>query len=415
MIRTLLILLSLLAMMAGCSDHDDALPGDGYPTETAPLPHGRRTVLVYMAMQNSLEDYGCVRNDSLELVRARAAVRPDDRLLVLIDDSRPPRLYRIGADTEKPVRVHRWASEANSTSPVFLSSVLRLVRERYSADSYGLVIESHGDGWLPAIHPSADAQPRLRFIGEDSMGDGDGNTTQMDLSALADAITAAGIHMDYIFFDACLMQTVEGAWALRHVTDHVIASPIAVPYSGADYELQVNDGLFADQPDRAIIDQYMRVADSDGMALAAVCPARLDSLAAVLRRALPSSPLAGRTSPDMSGVTTYQGYGWKLNYRPYHFDAIEALQHLLPDSTAAEARRAIDYAVTYHAATDRVWIGPSVYNFARVNPNTTCSMAIFVPQSVYTYNAARCIYGDLNACFARTAWYDAAGWQATGW
>ena len=48
------------------------------------------------------------------------------------------------------------------------------------------------------------------------MGDGDGNTTQMDLSALADAITAAGIHMDYIFFDACLMQTVEGAWALRH-------------------------------------------------------------------------------------------------------------------------------------------------------------------------------------------------------
>ena len=39
MIRTLLILLSLLAMMAGCSDHDDALPDDGYPTETAPLPH----------------------------------------------------------------------------------------------------------------------------------------------------------------------------------------------------------------------------------------------------------------------------------------------------------------------------------------------------------------------------------------
>ena len=136
MIRTLLILLSLLAMMAGCSDHDDALPGDGYPTETAPLPHGRRTVLVYMAMQNSLEDYGCVRNDSLELVRARAAVRPDDRLLVFIDDSRPPRLYRIGADTEKPVRVHRWASEANSTSPVFLSSVLRLVRERYSHASF---------------------------------------------------------------------------------------------------------------------------------------------------------------------------------------------------------------------------------------------------------------------------------------
>ena len=45
MIRTLLILLSLLAMMAGCSDHDRALPGGGYRTDTAPLPHGRRTVL----------------------------------------------------------------------------------------------------------------------------------------------------------------------------------------------------------------------------------------------------------------------------------------------------------------------------------------------------------------------------------
>ena len=40
---------------------------------------------------------------------------------------------------------------------------------------------------------------------------------------------------------------------------------------------------------------------------------------------------------------------------------------------------------------------------------------MFIPQWKYSNNADYCLYGDLNAAFRETAWYAAAGWNATGW
>ena len=46
---------------------------------------------------------------------------------------------------------------------------------------------------------------------------------QTDISTLADAISDAGLKMEFILFDDCYMSSVEVAYDLRHVTGHIIA------------------------------------------------------------------------------------------------------------------------------------------------------------------------------------------------
>ena len=42
------------------------------------------------------------------------------------------------------------------------------------------------------------------------------------ISTLADAISDAGLEMEFILFDDCYMSSVEVAYDLRHVTGHII-------------------------------------------------------------------------------------------------------------------------------------------------------------------------------------------------
>ena len=44
-----------------------------------------------------------------------------------------------------------------------------------------------------------------------------------------------------------------------------------------------------------------------------------------------------------------------------------------------------------------------------------CGVAAFIPQHLYTDNAANSAYGDLNTAFRHTEWYKEAGWDVTGW
>ena len=68
---------------------------------------------------------------------------------------------------------------------------------------------------------------------------------QMDVTDLAAALQRAKVHCKYILFDCCLMQNLEVDYALRHVTDYVIASPMSIASPGAYYTHLMQNGLFA--------------------------------------------------------------------------------------------------------------------------------------------------------------------------
>lgn len=420
----LLTIYILILCAAACHKEEAETPEPATPIPPAVLaPQGQRTVLVYMAAQNSLGHDDFHRDDSLEIVKGAEALQEGQSLMLFIDDKAAPRLYALRAGDEQPALVKRWAEDANSTAAATLAAALELMKTYCPAEEYGLVMWSHADGWLPPTE-SAEVTPLSFGIDTGKNSPSTDNGTQMAVETIAQTIKAAGLRFQYIFFDACLMQCLEVDYALREVTDLVIASPMAIAAAGAYYTHQVRNGLFspapedivdiylADVTDPALKDDY----DDYGVVLSAVRTAALEPLAAALRSALPASLATGRRSADLSAATNYHAYVRKYYYRPHYYDAAEALSALLPDEAVrVPVLAALSQAVVRKAATPRYWIGPSDTTYQTVDLTTYSGVSLFVPQYIYTRNAKFTPYGDLNTLFQKTEWYSAAGWAQTGW
>ena len=412
-----------ILILCAASCHKEEAEASAPIAPAVPAAPGQRTVLVYMAAQNSMGQDAYHRDDSLEIVRGAEALQEGQSLMLFIDDQAAPRLYALRAGEEQPALVKHWAEDANSTAAATLAAVLELMKVYCPAEEYGLVMWSHADGWLPPTE-SAEVTP-LSFgidTGENPLSSDDG--TQMAVETIAQTIKAAGLRFRYIFFDACLMQSLEVAYALREAADVIIASPMAIPGAGAYYTHQMRDGLFSAAPED-IVDIYLadvtdpeRANDYDdyGIVFSALRTDALEPLAAALRTALPASMAAGKTSANLSEVTNYHAYARKYYYRPHYYDAAEALTALIPDDALrTPVLAALSQAVVRKAATMRYWIGPSDTAYQEVDLATYSGVSLFVPQDVYTRNAKFTPYGDLNLAFQKTEWYSAAGWAQTGW
>lgn len=412
------LLLLLLSVLTACSDdHADDQPQPG-------SVKGRRTVLLYMAAENSLGSDGFLRSDSSEVMKGRAALANEDRLLMFIDDSQGSRLYRVTRQGTAPTLVHRWSRKLNASAPETLEEVCRMTKEQFPAEEYGLVCWSHATGWLPPVTSAAPAAPKSfgRDRGDEAVG-----ASEMSIEDLAAAIEAAGMKFEYVFFDCCLMQTVEAAFALRHVTERVIASPMSIASCGADYVSQIENGLFSREPaDIAktyVADAYDPAKSyaygSWGIAMSCLRTDGLETLAAVLRRHLPQSALAEKTSPDMNGVLFYQYYGSAQKYRPHAFDMAAALRHILPADAAEETVKALDDCLEWYGAGETIYVGrgsfSGYYLTMPEDRENYRAVSIFIPQTVYDDNASLCEAGNLNDAFRQTEWYRAAGFDRTGW
>lgn len=417
----LLSIYILILCAASCHKEEAETPEPIAPA--SPAAPGQRTVLVYMAAQNSLGYDDFHRDDSLEIVKGAEALQEGQSLMLFIDDKTAPRLYALRAGEEQPALVKRWADDANSTAAATLAAVLELMKVYCPAEEYGLVMWSHADGWLPPTE-SAEVTPLSFGIDTGKNSPSTDNGTQMAVETIAQTIKTAGLRFLYIFFDACLMQCLEVDYALREVTDLVIASPMAISAAGAYYTHQVRDGLFSPAPED-IVDIYLADVidpafkddyDDYGVVLSAVRTAALEPLVSALRTALPASLATGRRSADLSTATNYHAYVRKYYYRPHYYDAAEALTALIPDDALrTPVLAALSQAVVRKAATTRYWIGPSDTAYQEVDLATYSGVSLFVPQDVYTRNAKFTPYGDLNLAFQKTEWYSAAGWAQTGW
>ena len=221
----LFLLLLAFPLLAACSDdHADDVPQPG-------SVKGRRTVILYMAAENSLGIDGYLRSDSTEVMKGRIWLANEDRLLMFIDDEKGSRLYRVTKQNNTPTLVHRWNRKLNAADSETLREVCQMTKEQFPAEEYGLVCWSHATGWIPPTPASTQNVP-LKSFGLDRGNEAAGNS-EMLIEDLAEAIEASGMHFTYIFFDCCLMQTIETAYALRHVTERVIAAPMSIAACGA--------------------------------------------------------------------------------------------------------------------------------------------------------------------------------------
>jgi Clostripain family. len=184
--------------------------------------------------------------------------------------------------------LRRYDDMAVSAAPESMRRVLGDIRDAFPARRYGMIISSHGTGWLPGGY-SRNTTPRAaalqeggRTDGQDDGTDGQGGSAGssreiygpegiwpptkaignqytassrihwMEVGALAGAIP---FHLEYLIIDACLSGAVEIAWELRDVSDRLVVSPAEILTAGMGYSNLSWDMLASGTPD---LERYCR-------------------------------------------------------------------------------------------------------------------------------------------------------------
>ena len=371
-----------------------------------------RTVVVYMAAENSLGG-SFHQQDIDEMIQAAGDIAPNCKLIVYVDDMELPRILTVEqqAGRRPTCKVaHMYDAEQNSGDVATLRTVMEWVTDNAEAKSYGLVLWSHGDAWLPA------KAPVMRSICIDNeRNSGSNSGTKMEIADVA-KVLAGFPRMEFILFDACFMQSVEVAYELRHVAKYIIASPAEIPNPGAPYERMVKPMYSQPLDAEGIIDAYYRLYNDSvmsvwqgssaryGVSLSVIDCDRLDELADVTQQMLLKYVAPGEDL-YLKGVQRY--YPLSSRYRPEYHDMNGVMRRVITDEDDyASWRRVYDGAVPYRCTTSW-WYSNDAYT-QYVDMNNYGGMSCYVPQQ----NA---VYTNLNESFRSTSWYEVSGWAQLGW
>lgn len=156
--------------------------------------------------------------------------------------------YRFILDADKPL--HQLATEGlystenmDITHPDSLANYIRWAAEKCPARQYVLMLSDHGRGYLPneevgdglyEDYYKIQAEARTRALMDDK-----GNYRHLTAKTLADAIRKSGIHLNTIYYDCCLMNSLEYHFEMRSLCDYIIASSYVVQ-NGGDYKAVID-------------------------------------------------------------------------------------------------------------------------------------------------------------------------------
>lgn len=413
-------ILGLLLMLGGfsaCNDDESDIP------ETGPA---NRTVLVYMMAENSLSNFaeqgsGNLDSDIEEMVLGASSIPDNDHLIVFLDDantSHNPRIYEIKKATGKMKArvelVKEYPAELCSTDPAVLEEVLDYVKTNFPAKGYGLVMWSHGGGWLPAAKVKDS-----RSIGIDNEENSASNIGfEMEISALAEVLADFG-KLDFLYFDACYMQGIEVAYELKEVTDYVIGCPAETPAIGARYD-RIILPMFASTVDveGIVLKNYQYYLsfyevgnkshpENYGCLLSAIRCNELDALAALTAPIIEREASDKHLLPIGSDIQTYRGTSsW-----PEFYDFCGAI-YSLSNTNDEYAQWLIQFnkAVVCRVHTDEWFGGGSWAKWLEVKDEHVSpygGVSMYVP-----YDSPS--HAKWNKAFQNTQWYQAV-WKNTGW
>lgn len=412
-IACLLVCLCFLGAFTSCQK--------GEEEEDVVVPDNVRTVLVYVAADNSLgdgyydnesgtrrnfvdEDYEELKAGMLQLSRGSGM-----RLLVYMDKSEGSsapvltELVRTKDGVEEKV-----VKEYEDRNSVGVSETLEVFDDvfnnsEYQAESYGLVYWSHCDGWIP--YPV----PTTRWIGQDE-GNGD---NRMNLSELVSVLEQAP-HFDFILFDACFMQSVEVAYELRDYTDYYIASPTENPGPGAPYD-KILPYMFVEGEAAQLADAYFNVYKdmyragsgltnsnwTAGVSISVVKTAMLAQLASQTRQTLEAVANSMQPSALRNKVFNYDKRSRSSNIG--YFDMVGLMNLLVEDASAYDTwKEAFDAAIAY-------------WNTTGMNYSQFYGMFSMEGANGLTHYIPKSTTGSAAAAYRSTEWYKSAGLSQLGW
>jgi len=131
---------------------------------------------------------------------------------------------------------YRYGSvESDIANPDSLTNFIKWATKACPAKNYLLLLSDHGEGYMPHTDLPYSPVAKTRGLVTDSES---GN--EFTLPSLTAAIKAAGIHVQTLYFDACLMNSIEYLFELKDAVDYVVASSFAVPGIGGSYDALIN-------------------------------------------------------------------------------------------------------------------------------------------------------------------------------
>ena len=359
-----------------------------------------RTVLVYMAAENTLSSF--TQEDIDEMVQAAGNISKNNRLFVYVDNYSLPKILsiEIGEEGSQAKTVHQYTEEHNSGDPETLALALDWITTNAPSESYGLVLWSHGEAWIPAKTPAQ------RVVCQDS-----GSRSWMEIPEIADVLTNFP-KMEFILFDACFMQSIEVAYELRNITNYIIGSPAEIPAPGAPYNRIVEAMFSSTNCANSIAENYYQEyseenitingddSESYGVCLSVIDCSQLEFLAQVTKETI-AKYISTESEIELEGAQRY--YLRDSNTRPEYYDMNGYMKKLLTDiEDYAHWSYALDRAVPYKRTTPH-WYSDYT-GIEKVDTENYSGISCYVPKS--TTSRAK-----LNAKFQTTSWYHAAGWE----
>lgn len=421
-----------------CSNGDSP---DGPDVPVTPM--GQTVFMFFPWSNNLLSDFRRTVEDMQTVVTQRSM--KDERIMVFMATSeREAVLFELKKQNGQCLTdTLRRYSDRPFTSRQWLTSLFSEVMTLAPASRYGMVVGCHGLAWVP-VQGQRSARKRLgsqeRIDEEDNLykeeridkeglykeeridKEGDdlmhfevqgpvttrfiGGTypeTQIETTDLADAMADAGLHTEYILFDACYMSSVEVAYELKDVTHYLIASPTEVLSYGFPY-ITMGKHLLGTPNYKGIADSFISFYSSYNLPYGTVAVTdctQLDALAAIAQQinaaaTEPTNAASGgklntaRSGKDVpNGVQIMDGYSPTLFYDLGHLMSLKDAGTVL---TAAFAEQ-LDKTVPYKGHTGQY--------FTALKDE---------PVDIKHYSGLNTSQGSLNHMadrFSETAWYKA--------
>lgn len=233
----------MLFALPSCHKHSD---------EPAVNNKTKRTVLVYAVASNNLSsDLTKDKNEMIQAAPDVAGLGESVRVLlysVASQSATEATLSELITDDDGQwnfIPVKSYDRNTFSTDPERMREVFADVRETAPSNAYGLILWSHGTGWIPTFSDHQLPAGMQKSYGMDKY---QGVTDYCDLHELASAIPDR--MFDYIWFDLCYMMGVEVAYQLRDKCDYIAGYPTEDWSMGMNYETTL-PLLVASTPDLA--------------------------------------------------------------------------------------------------------------------------------------------------------------------
>jgi hypothetical protein len=268
--------------------------------------------------------------------------------------------------------------DENSADPAVFNRVLQDAIRLYPADAYGLVVFSHGSGWLPE---GTLAAPRSVIKDQER---------ELNLLDLSRAIPAGTF--DFIVFEACLTAGIEVVYELKDKTPYIFASSAEILSPGFRdvYTTSINY-LFEREPRLTSFAEntFNSISTSEAHFYSAtfslIKTSGLDDLAAFLR-----THIDREKTVDVSDIQRFGRYPFHLLFHDFE----DYFSRILKDGASGEELASlIEKCVVYRRATPAFLLAWDGFEVIRHS-----GLTVYIEQERYPF---------LNSEYRNLSWYQA--------